>query len=376
MKIAYVSYPTYGGSGIVASEIAKFIAELGNEVFFISHGRPVRLRKFHKNIHLYEVSPPDYPLFKYPPFESALIGALTNLIRYEEIQLLHIHYAIPFAINAITLKNILKECYGIQIPVILTLHGSDVTLLGKNPLFQPVLKYALNSADKVTVVSEFLRDETVLNFSLQKPPQVIYNFVDTELFAPTCETERKNLFPREDAIGLIHVSNFRKVKRTRDIVEILKKVTEKTPAYLVFVGDGPERPRTEHLVHKYNLEEYVFFLGRQENLEKIYPLADVCIMTSKTESFGLCVLEAMSCGLPAISYRVGGIPEIVEDGKNGFLVDYKDIENAAKKIVGLAKNPEEYIRMATQARETAWKFDRNNILPQYLKLYDNLLQKN
>ncbi len=375
MKIAYISYPTYGGSGIIASEIAKYVAEQGNEVFFISHDRPVRLRKFHKNIHLYEVSPPEYPLFKYPPFESALTGALINLIRYEKIELLHIHYAIPFALNAINLKNILKDCYQLEIPVVSTLHGSDVTLLGKDPLFRPLLKYALNSADKVTAVSRFLRNEAIATFSLQKTPEVIYNFVDTNLFLPGCDTERRNLFAREDALGLIHVSNFRKVKRTWDIVEIFKKVQEKVPAFLLFIGDGPERPKTEHLVHKYGLEKKVFFLGRQENLEKIYPLADVCIMTSKTESFGLCVLEAMSCGLPAVSYEVGGIPEIIRNNENGFLVKYKDIQSASEKIIYLAEHPEEYAKMATNAWETAWKFDRNKIVPKYLELYQKLLHK-
>ncbi len=374
MKIAYISYPTYGGSGIIASEIAKYVANKNNEVFFISYNRPIRLQGFHKNIHIYEVEPVKYPLFKYPPFESSVIGVIVNLAKYEKIDLIHVHYAVPFAMNAHYAKLILQS-QNINLPYVLTLHGSDVTILGKEALLYEQLRASIISSDAVTTVSNFLKKEAVKVFNLEDNVNIktIYNFVDTNKFSPECKDEENPLFDNKDAIVLIHVSNFRKVKRPLDVVRVFQKVLDKKKAFLIFVGDGPERPSVEFEVHRLNMQDNVFFLGKQYNLENIYPLANVFVLTSSSESFGLAALEAMACGLPVVAYDVGGLSEVIDHKINGFLGEYKNTEQLADFITYLANNPEVYFNMSNNAREKALLFSKDKILPQYLELYEQII---
>ena len=372
MNIGIVCYPTYGGSGVLATELGKALADKGHDIHFITYQQPVRLNAFHANIFYHEVSVPTYPLFDYPPYETALASKMVDVIINNDVQLLHVHYAIPHASAAYMARQILKK-EGIQIPVITTLHGTDITLVGKDKTYSPVVTFSMNESDAITAVSKNLRDETYKNFKMEKEIEVIYNFVDIKRFERTpVHAFRQIIAPKNERI-LLHASNFRKVKRVDDVVNVFKEVNKQIPAKLLFVGDGPERTHIEGLCREMDAHADVKFLGRQEQMEDILAISDMFILPSEYESFGLVALEAMAAGVPVISTNAGGLPEINIDGVTGFLSDVGDVENMSKNIIKIFSDDNAFKEMKKNALEQANKFDINTIVPVYENLYKKVL---
>ena len=372
MNIGIVCYPTYGGSGVLATELGKALADKGYNIHFITYQQPVRLNSFHANIFYHEVRVPTYPLFDYPPYETALASTMVDVISNNDIDLLHVHYAIPHASAAYMAKQILKK-EGIQIPVITTLHGTDITLVGKDKTYSPVVTFSMNESDAITAVSKNLRDETYHNFKMEKEIEVIYNFVDLKRFTRTpVAAFRQILAPKNERI-LLHASNFRKVKRVDDVVNVFKEVNKEIPSKLLFVGDGPERTYIEGLCREMDAHADVKFLGRQEQMEDILAISDMFILPSEYESFGLVALEAMAAGVPVISTNAGGLPEINIDGVTGFLSNVGDVENMSKNIIQIFSDDKAFKEMKKNALEQANKFDINTIVPVYENLYKKVL---
>ena len=372
MNIGIVCYPTYGGSGVLATELGKALADKGHNIHFITYQQPVRLNAFHANIFYHEVSVPTYPLFDYPPYETALASKMVDVIINNDVQLLHVHYAIPHASAAYMARQILKK-EGIQIPVITTLHGTDITLVGRDKTYSPVVTFSMNESDAITAVSKNLRDETYKNFKMEKEIEVIYNFVDIKRFERTpVHAFRQIIAPKNERI-LLHASNFRKVKRVGDVVNVFKEVNKEIPSKLLFVGDGPERTYIEGLCRQMDAHADVKFLGRQEQMEDILAITDLFILPSEYESFGLVALEAMAAGVPVISTNAGGLPEINIDGVTGFLSDVGDVENMSKNIIKIFSDDNAFKEMKKNALEQANKFDINTIVPVYENLYKKVL---
>lgn len=374
MKIGIVCYPTYGGSGIVATEIGMGLAAKDHEVHFISYKRPTRLISFQKNIYHHEVTPVEYPLFEYTPYESALASKIVDVVKYSKLELLHVHYAIPHAIVAYLAKNILRS-EGIEIPIITTLHGSDITLVGKDKTFSPVVTFSINESDGVTAVSKKLQEQTYENFNITKPIEVIYNFIDFNRFHWTDKGHFRKMFAPEGEKILVHISNFRKVKRASDVVKIFKGVTDVMPAKLLMIGDGPERPNIERECREIGLCDEIRFLGKQDAISEILAISDVFLLPSANESFGLAALEAMACKVPVVSSNVGGIPEVNIHGVTGFLSDVGDIEDMTANTLRLLQNQELHQSFRENAYNQAKKFDINNILPHYEAYYKEIMEK-
>lgn len=357
---------------MLATELGKALADKGHNIHFITYQQPVRLNAFQPNVFYHEVSVPTYPLFDYPPYESALASKMVDVINNYDIQLLHVHYAIPHASAAYMARQILKK-ENKYIPVITTLHGTDITLVGKDKTYSPVVSFSINESDAVTAVSKNLRDETYRNFRLEKEIQVIYNFVDTKRFERTAvRAFRQIIAPKNERIFL-HASNFRKIKRVTDVVKIFKEVNKVIPSKLLFVGDGPERTHIEALCRELDAHADVKFLGRQEQMEDILAISDLFILPSEYESFGLVALEAMAAGVPVISSNAGGLPEININGVTGFLSDVGDVESMSKNAIHIFSDEKIFEKMKQQALEQAKKFDINNIVPEYEKLYEKVL---
>ena len=372
MNIGIVCYPTFGGSGVLATELGKALAEKGHNIHFITYQQPVRLGGFHTNIFYHEVSVPTYPLFDYPPYETALASTMVDVIINQKIDLLHVHYAIPHASAAYMARQILlKE--GIEIPVITTLHGTDITLVGRDKTYSPVVTFSMNESAAITAVSKNLRDETYANFKMEKEIEVIYNFVDAKRFNKKPVTPFKQLIAPGNEKILLHASNFRKIKRVQDVVYIFEKVNKVIPSKLLFVGDGPERSFIEDLTRKTCARTDIRFLGRQEEMEEILAISDLFLLPSEYESFGLVALEAMAGEVPVISTNVGGLPEINIDGVTGFLSDVGDIEDMSKNIIKILSDDKAFAKMKKNALEQAMKFDIHNIVPQYEELYKKVL---
>ncbi len=373
MKIGIVCYPTYGGSGVVATELGLGLAAKGHDIHFIAYQQPARLDAFHSNIYFHEVRiEASYPLFEYPPYETVLASNLVNIIKYEQLDLLHVHYAIPHASVAYLAKQILKE-QGINIPVITTLHGTDITLVGKDATFAPVVTFSINQSDGITAVSQSLKDETYQHFEIRKDIEVIPNFIDFSRFSKSNKDHfKKAIAPNGEKI-LIHVSNFRKVKRVDDVIHVFKKVSELIPAKLLMVGDGPERTKIEDLCRALNICDDVRFLGKQDPVEELLAISDVFIMPSESESFGLAALEAMACQVPVISSDTGGIPEINIHGKTGYLSKVGDVEDMAKNTIAIIENEKSLKQFRANAYEQAQQFDINKILPRYESYYKKVL---
>lgn len=368
MRIGIVCYPTFGGSGVLATELGKALADKGHAVHFITYQQPVRLNVFSANIYYHEVRVPTYPLFDYPPYEVALSSTMVDVILNHDLDLLHVHYAIPHASAAYLAKKIVEK-QGRKIPVITTLHGTDITLVGKDKTYAPVVTFSINESDAITAVSDNLRKETFNSFSVTKEIDVIYNFVDVARFSKKpIDAFRKVIAPNDEKI-LVHASNFRGVKRVQDVVKIFAHVRERLPAKLLMVGDGPERPAMENLVKELKLAEDVRFLGKQEQIEEILVVSDLFILPSDYESFGLAALEAMAARMPVISTNAGGLPEINLHGKTGFLADVGDVETMSKYAIDLLQNEDELATLKQNAYEQACKFDISNIVPVYEKLY-------
>lgn len=373
MKIGIVCYPTFGGSGVLATELGKALAQKGHQVHFITYQQPVRLNSFMPNIFYHEVQVTTYPLFDYPPYETALSSTLVDVIKNNNLQLLHVHYAIPHASAAYMAKKILEQ-EGIHIPVITTLHGTDITLVGRDKTYAPVVAFSINQSDAITAVSNNLRDETYNTFHIEKPIQVIYNFVDVQRFSRKPIDAFKKLIAPDGERVLLHASNFRKVKRVEDVVKIFYEVRRHIPSKLLFVGDGPERGHAEELCRKLGTCDDIRFVGKQEQMEDILAIADLFLLTSEYESFGLAALEAMAAGVPVVSTNAGGLPEIMVEGV-GYMGDVGDIQTMSKHAIDILEFDERLDEFKKNAAQHAKSFDIHNIVPLYERLYDEVLSK-
>ena len=374
MKIGITCYPTYGGSGVIATELGKELALRGHEVHFVSYALPFRLNHYIENIVFHEVEMSSYPLFEFSLYSLSLASKMVEVAEYEDLDLFHVHYAIPHATSAYLAKQMLKSKKDLK--VITTLHGTDITLVGLEPSFLQLVKFSIDRSDGVTAVSRFLKEKTITNYTCTKQIDVIPNFVDTGLYKPDSESEfRNHIAPNGEKI-LVHTSNFRTVKRVPDTIKILKKVIEDVPAKLLLVGDGPDRSECERLCRQMELCDHVKFLGKQEGLVEILNSADVFLIPSQSESFGLAALEAMSCGLPVVSSSVGGLPELIRHNETGFIAEIGDIGRMAKYVVDLLTNERKYKLFSDNARERAVSvFDKSKVIPIYEKYYEQILGK-
>ena len=372
MKIGIVCYPTFGGSGVLATELGKGLAENGHQVHFITYSQPARLDFFSENLFYHEVSVSNYPLFDYAPYELALASKLVDVVRFEKLDILHVHYAIPHASAAFMAKQILAT-YGIHIPVVTTLHGTDITLVGKDLTYKPVVTFSINQSDGVTAVSEYLKQDTYKHFEITKDIRVIPNFVDMNRFKLKAKDHfKKAIAPNNERI-VVHTSNFRKVKRTQDVIHVFEKIVKEVPAKLLMVGDGPERAYCEQLCRDLDICDNVRFLGKQDAVEEILSVADLFIMPSESESFGLAALEAMACKVPVITSNAGGLPELNVDGVTGFMDEVGDIASMAHHAIAILADDDKLNSFKENALSRAKEFDLSIILPIYEAYYREIL---
>lgn len=372
MRVGIVCYPTYGGSGVVATELGLALAAKGHQIHFITYKRPARLTHYRENVFFHEVNTEEYPLFDYTPYDTTLTSKLVDVVKYEKLDLLHVHYAIPHATVAYLAKQILAS-EGIHIPVITTLHGTDITLVGSDKSFAPVVAFSINNSDGVTAVSQHLKKQTCEQLKIDKEIEVIYNFIDFSRFSRTNKEHfRMAIAPAGERI-LVHTSNFRKVKRIDDVIQTFCIVQKQLPAKLLLVGDGPERPRLERLCRELGIYEHVRFLGKQDAIEEILAVTDLFIIPSENESFGLAALEAMACEVPVISSNAGGLPEVNIDGVTGFLSEVGDVRSMAEDAMTLLQDAEMLAKFRKNALEQAQRFDITVILPQYEAYYEKIL---
>lgn len=373
MKIAIVCYPTFGGSGVVATELGLELAKKGHEIHFITYSQPVRLALLNSNLHYHEVHVPEYPLFHYQPYELALSSKLVDMVKLYNIDVLHVHYAIPHAYAGYMAKKMLED-EGIRIPMITTLHGTDITLVGNHPFYKPAVSFSINKSDIVTSVSSSLRDDTYRLFDIKKEIVVIPNFIEPKKYASeevkncsrgmmACETEKI----------VTHISNFRKVKRIDDIVKIFYQIQKEVPAKLMMVGEGPEKQMAEDLCYSLGIQDKVIFFGNSSEIDKILCYSDLFLLPSETESFGLAALEAMSCGVPVISSNSGGLPEVNIDGYSGYLSNVGDVDEMSKNAISILKDDNKLKIFKKNAKEVASKFDISNIVPMYEEVYQSAL---
>lgn len=372
MKIGIVCYPTYGGSGVVATELGKGLARRGHQVHFITYSQPARLSNFQENLFYHEVNTVDYPLFEYTPYETALASKLVDVVKYEQLDILHVHYAIPHASVAYMAKKVLLA-QGIYIPVVTTLHGTDITLVGKDATFAPVVEFSINKSDGVTAVSQSLRQDTYDAFSIDKEIEVIYNFIDLERFQRFNKEHFRRAIASEGERILIHISNFRKVKRVTDAVKMFKKVNDVLPSKLILVGDGPERNTAERLCRELRVCPDVRFLGKQDAVEELLAVSDLFVLPSQNESFGLAALEAMACEVPVISTNVGGLPEVNLHGRTGYLTDVGDVDAMARYAIDILSDEERLASFRAEALAQAHRFDIHEILPAYEQYYQHII---
>lgn len=373
MKIGIVCYPTYGGSGVVATELGKSLAQRGHSVHFISYKQPARLDFFTGNIFFHEVYVSHYPLFDFPPYETSLTSRLVDVVKFEKLDVLHVHYAIPHASAAVMAKQILAA-EGIHIPIVTTLHGTDITLVGKDKSFEPVVSYSLNQSDGITAVSDSLKRDTYEHFKVTKDIRVIPNFIDFERFSKQAKEHFKKAVAPNGEKLLVHTSNFRKVKRVEDVVKIFAKVREHVKSKLILVGDGPERQNIEQLCRELNIMDGISFLGKQDAVEEVLSISDLFLMPSETESFGLAALEAMACEVPVVSTNAGGIPELNVDGKTGFMCNVGDVASMAEKSIFILSDEDRLKQFKRNARERALDFHIDKIVPHYEDMYEKVIK--
>lgn len=375
MKIGIVCYPTFGGSGVVATELGIALAKKGHEVHFITYDRPIRLGAFEKNTFFHEVKIADYPLFEFVPYESALSSMLVDVVKFKNLDLLHVHYAIPHASSAFLAQQILKSS-GIHIPFITTLHGTDITLVGNDHSYQPVVEFSINESNGVTSVSESLKNETLsfFNISDKNKIRVIPNFIDLNRFKKIEAEHYKSFIAPNDEKILVHVSNFRELKRVNDVLDVFCLIHKKTPMKLLLVGDGPERQKMEEKCREKGICEQVMFLGKQTAVEEILSISDVFLLTSSHESFGLAALEAMACGVPVVASNAGGIPEVVINGENGFTHNVGDVVSMSKSVLKILHSSPLRSKLSQNALKTAQKFSLEKIVPLYEKYYMEVLK--
>jgi N-acetyl-alpha-D-glucosaminyl L-malate synthase BshA len=374
LKIGIVCYPTYGGSGVVATELGKALADQGHEIHFITYSQPVRLGAAHKRIRYHEVSVSEYPLFYYPPYESVLASKMVDVVKYEKLDLMHVHYAIPHASAAITAKLVLAE-EGIRLPVITTLHGTDITLLGKDASFEPVISFAINKSDAVTAVSQSLKNDTYKLFGINQEIDVIPNFLNSEHEPVEAFAELRREYAEDNERIIIHMSNFRPVKRIIDIIEVFAQVRQSINSKLILLGDGPERSRAEQKCRELNITDHVTFVGNLKQPQELLGIGDLFILPSESESFGLAALEAMAAGLPVISTNTGGLPEVNRHGVTGMMSNVGDIDDMVKNCIYLLEDGRRLTKFKNQARRRAADFSIDKILPLYEKLYQSVLNE-
>jgi L-malate glycosyltransferase len=374
MKIGIVLYPTYGGSGVVATELGMALANKGHSVHFITYSQPVRLDTFSANIFYHEVAVSDYPLFEYQPYETELASKLVDVVKHEGLELLHVHYAIPHASAAYMAKQILAT-QNIFIPFITTLHGTDITLVGKDPSFEPVITFCLNVSDAVTAVSESLQKDTYKFFNTQREIDVIPNFISVSDALPVVDFDKRRKYAHDNERIVCHVSNFRKVKRVEDVVLIFDKILKEKPSVLLMVGDGPERYVAERLCRQLGICSKVVFLGKVRDTNEVLKLIDLFILPSETESFGLAALEAMAFGIPVVSSNTGGIPEVNKHGYSGYLADVGDVDTMAKYALEIISDEATLLKFKHNSLEQAKQFEIKQILPIYEALYERVLEK-
>ena len=372
MKIAIVCYPTFGGSGVVATELGLALSHRGHEVHFITYKQPVRLEVLNSSLHFHEVNVPDYPLFHYQPYELALSSKLVDTVKTYGIELLHVHYAIPHAYAGYMAKQMLKD-QGIDLPIVTTLHGTDVTLVGKHPFYKPAVTFSINHSDCVTSVSESLKQDTLNVFDVHKEIKVIPNFVDFSKHQHHNEDCQRSLIAHDDQKIITHISNFRKVKRIDDVIEVFYRTQKEVNAILIMVGDGPERLKAMETCEKLGIESKVKFLGKSNQVYQILCYSDLFVLPSASESFGLAALEAMMMRVPVISTNVGGLPEVNIDGETGYLFDLGDVEGMAQKSIDLLNNEQKLESMKDKAYALAKRFDIEAVVNQYVSVYKTAL---
>ena len=377
MRIGITCYPTYGGSGVVATELGIELAALGHEVHFISYSQPFRLSGRDEGIHYHEVPVSSYPLFEFPPYDLALASRMAEVAEYNDLDLLHVHYAIPHSVSALLARQMLAT-RNRRLPFVTTLHGTDITLVGLDRSYLPITKYAIQESDGVTCISNYLKEKTIEHFGVTRGIEVVTNFVNCDVYTPITDEAkrieaRKRLASPNEAI-LMHLSNFRPVKRVVDVVKVFAKVVREVPAQLVLVGDGPDRSAAEWLAHDLGIQNRVHFLGKQERVHELLPLADIMLMPSELESFGLAALEAMACKVPSIATRVGGVPELIDDGETGLLYSVGDVDGMAAGALSLLTDKSRMGTMREAGRKTAQKrFCASLVVPQYVRYYEEVL---
>lgn len=374
MKIAIVCYPTFGGSGVVATELGLELARRGHEIHFITYSQPVRLALLNPNIHYHEVHVPEYPLFHYQPYELALSSKLVDMVKLYGIELLHVHYAIPHAYAGYMAKKMLKE-QGIKIPMVTTLHGTDITLVGNHPFYKPAVSFSINHSDIVTSVSQDLKDDTYRLFDIKREIEVIPNFIeiDKNRIDTTSECHR-SLMATETQKIVTHISNFRKVKRIPDVIKIFNEIQKKMPAKLMMVGDGPEKAPAEALCEELGISDKVIFFGNSHEISKILCFSDLFLLPSETESFGLAALEAMASGVPVISSNTGGLPEVNKEGVSGYLGNVGDVDYMAEKAIEILSDDDRLFEFKSNALKVSQEFDVQKIVPMYERVYRKALK--
>jgi N-acetyl-alpha-D-glucosaminyl L-malate synthase BshA len=379
MRIGITCYPTYGGSGVVATELGIELAALGHEVHFISYSQPFRLNGRDDGIYYHEVPVSSYPLFEFPPYDLALASRMAEVAEFNELDLLHVHYAIPHSVSALLARQMLAT-RGRRLPFVTTLHGTDITLVGLDRSYLPITRYAIQESDGVTSISSYLKEKTVEHFGVTRGIEVITNFVNCDVYLPIKDeavraAARRRLAAPNEAI-LMHLSNFRPVKRVVDVVRIFAKVVREVPAQLILIGDGPDRSSAEWLAHDLGIQNKVHFVGKQDRVNELLPLADLMLMPSELESFGLAALEAMACKVPSVATRVGGVPELIDDGVTGLLYEVGDVDGMALGALSLLKDRDRLDAMREAGRKTAQqRFCSSLVVPQYVRYYEQVLGK-
>lgn len=374
MKIGIVCYPTFGGSGVVATELGLELSKRGHEIHFITYNQPVRLELLSNNVHYHEVNVPEYPLFHYQPYELALSSKLVDMVKLHGIEILHVHYAIPHAYAAYMAKKMLIE-EGIYVPIVTTLHGTDITLVGSHPFYKPAVAFSINKSDAVTAVSQSLKDDTLRLFDIKKDINVVPNFIDLEKYNHGFTDCQRGMMANDDEKIITHISNLRPVKRVQDVISVFYNIQKEMPAKLMFIGEGPEREKVERQCEELGITNKVVFFGRSNEIDKILCFSDLFLLPSLTESFGLAALEAMASGVPVISSNTGGIPEVNINGVSGYLSNVGDVEDMSKNAIHILKDSQRLQEFKDNARNEALKFDLHNIVPQYEAIYEDTLSK-
>jgi N-acetyl-alpha-D-glucosaminyl L-malate synthase BshA len=378
MKIGITCYPTYGGSGVVGTELGIELADRGHEVHFIAYQQPIRLNTAHPQIYFHEVTVSQYPLFEYPPYDLALATRMAEVAEIYGLDILHVHYAIPHSVSALLARQMLAaQDRPRKLPFVTTLHGTDITIVGADRSYLPVTRYSIEQSDGVTAISNYLKRRTLQEFDIRNPIDVIYNFVNCDTYKRDSNAhERRSEFAGKDERILVHVSNFRPVKRIGDVIEIFDRVQKKVPSRLLLMGDGPERSRAEWLVNKKGLRDKVEFLGKVDRVSQKLSIADLMLVPSELESFGLAALEAMACEVPTVATKVGGVPEVIEHGRSGFLAEVGDVETMAKDAISILSDEKRLREMGQMARwEAQSRFCASTIIPEYEKFYERVLER-